>query len=315
MNKNIFLFIPMLLLILVSACKEDVDPPADPMTIVQTAQATADLSFLVEAVVAADLVDALNNGTFTVFAPNNAAFQALLDSDPAWDVISDIPVETLTSVLLYHVVEGEVKAADLSDTYVPTLSPGPNSEPLSLQINVTGGVFFDGDAAPLSTDIQTSNGVVHVIDKVMMPNSLVDFALANPNFSILVQALTRPSFNGAYLGALTGTNPLTVFAPTNAAFEALLAAVPTWNSLDDIGDPSLMGVLDYHVFAGGNVQSDQLTDGQVIPMLGSGDITIDLSNGVAISTLAGQTVSVVIADVQSTNGVIHVVEQVLLPTP
>ena len=309
MNKNIFLFIPMLLLILVSACKEDVDP----MTIVETAQATADLSFLVEAVVAADLVDALNSGTFTVFAPNNAAFQALLDSDPAWNVISDIPVETLTSVLLYHVVEGEVKAADLSDTYVNTLSPGPNSEPLSLQINVTGGVFFDGDAAPLSTDIQTSNGVVHVIDKVMMPNSLVDFALANPNFSILVQALTRPSFNGAYLGALTGTNPLTVFAPTNAAFEALLAVVPTWTTLDDIGDASLMGVLDYHVYAGGNVQSDQLTDGQVIPMLGSGDITIDLSNGVAINTLAGQTVSVAIADVQSLNGVIHVVEQVLLP--
>jgi uncharacterized surface protein with fasciclin (FAS1) repeats len=285
------------------------------MTIVETAQATADLSFLVEAVVAADLVDALNSGTFTVFAPNNAAFQALLDSDPAWNVISDIPVETLTSVLLYHVVEGEVKAADLSDTYVNTLSPGPNSEPLSLQINVSGGVFFDGDAAPLSTDIQTSNGVVHVIDKVMMPNSLVDFALANPNFSILVQALTRPSFNGAYLGALTGTNPLTVFAPTNAAFEALLAAVPTWNSLDDIGDASLMGVLDYHVFPGGNVQSDQLMDAQVITMLGSGDITIDLSNGVAINTTSGQTVGVALADVQSLNGVIHVVEQVLLPTP
>ncbi|MEJ6694522.1 MAG: fasciclin domain-containing protein [Chitinophagales bacterium] len=313
MNKNIFLFLPMLLLILVSACKDDVDPVEDPMTIVETAQATADLSFLVEAVVAADLVDALNSGTFTVFAPNNAAFQALLDSDPAWNGISDIPVDVLTSVLLYHVVEGEVKAADLSDTYVNTLSTGPNMEPLSLQINVTGGVFFDGDAAPLSTDIQTSNGVVHVIDKVMMPNSLVDFALANPNFSILVQALTRPSFNGAYLGALTGTNPLTVFAPTNAAFEALLAIVPTWTTLDDIGDASLKGVLDYHVYAGGNVQSDQLTDGQVIPMLGSGDITIDLSNGVALSTLGGQTVSVAIADVQSLNGVIHVVEQVLLP--
>jgi uncharacterized surface protein with fasciclin (FAS1) repeats len=316
MKKNIFYLFPILFLFLVSSCGSEDEPMPEPMTIVETAQATADLSLLVEAVVAADLVDALNSGTFTVFAPNNAAFQALLDSDPAWNTITDIPVDVLTSVLLFHVVEGEVRAADLSDTYVNTLSTGPNMEPLSLQITTTGGVAFDGDAAPLTTDVETSNGVVHIIDKVMLPNALTDFALSNPDFSALVGALADPRFNGAYLGALTTPGAVyTVFAPNNAAFQALLDLDPTWNSTADIPAATLEAVLNYHVVAGANVQSDQLSDGQVVTMLGSGDVTVDLSNGAALVTGSGQTVNIILTDVQGTNGVIHVVEEVLLPQP
>ena len=314
MKKNIFYLFPILFLFLVTSCDSEDEPMPEPMTIVETAQATADLSLLVEAVVAADLVDALNSGTFTVFAPNNAAFQALLDSDPAWNAITDIPVDVLTSVLLFHVVEGEVRAADLSDTYVNTLSTGPNMEPLSLQITTTGGVTFDGDAAPLTTDVETSNGVVHIIDKVMLPNALTDFALSNPDFSALVGALADPRFNGAYLGALTTAGAVyTVFAPNNAAFQALLDSDPTWNTTADIPAATLGAVLDYHVVAGANVQSDQLSDGQVVTMLGSGDVTVDLANGAALQTGSGQTVNIILTDVQGTNGVIHVVENVLLP--
>jgi uncharacterized surface protein with fasciclin (FAS1) repeats len=314
MKKNIFYLFPILFLFLVTSCDSEDEPMPEPMTIVETAQATADLSLLVEAVVAADLVDALNSGTFTVFAPNNAAFQALLDSDPAWNAITDIPVDVLTSVLLFHVVEGEVRAADLSDTYVNTLSTGPNMEPLSLQITTTGGVAFDGDAAPLTTDVETSNGVVHIIDKVMLPNSLTDFALSNPDFSLLVGALADPRFNGAFLGALTMEGvDFTVFAPNNEAFQALLDSDPTWNSTADI-DENLLGlVLSYHVVAGANVQSDQLSNGQVITMYDGGDVTVDLANGAALQTGSGQTVNIILTDVQGTNGVIHVVENVLLP--
>jgi len=312
MNNRIFLFLPVLFLLLVSSCKED-EPIAEPLTIVETAQANPDLSLLVEAVVAANLVDALNSGTFTVFAPNNAAFQTLLDSDPTWNTISDIPVSVLTSVLLFHVVEGKVRAADLSDTYVNTLSTGPNAEPYSLQITVTGGVAFDGNAMPITTDVETSNGVVHIIDKVMMPNSLVDFALGNPNFSSLVAALTRPSFNGAFVGALSMTGPFTVFAPTNVAFQDLLDSNPAWNTLADIDDTTLSAVLSYHVYIGGNVQSDELSQGQVISMYGGGDIEVSLTNGAQLLTSGGQTVDIILTDVQGTNGVIHVVDQVLLP--
>lgn len=317
MNMRFFLFLPVLFLLLITSCKEDEEDDAvvtpDPLTIVETAQATPSLSLLVEAVIAADLVGTLNSGTFTVLAPNNAAFQALLDSDPTWNSVSDIPVDVLTSVLLYHVLSGEVRAADLSDTYVKTQSPGPSGSLLSLQVNVTGGVTFDGDAAPLTTDVQTSNGVVHIIDKVMMPNSIVDFALANPEFSDLVAALTRPSFNGAFVTALTAPGPYTVFAPTNAAFQALYDAQPTWTTIDDIGDPTLQAVLNYHVFDGGNVQASQLTEGQQISMLGgSGDLVVNLTTGAQLVTGSGQTVNIILTDVQGTNGVIHVVDAVLL---
>jgi uncharacterized surface protein with fasciclin (FAS1) repeats len=313
MNKNFFLILPLILLVLISACKEDETPEPEPMTIVETAQATPDLSLLVEAVIAANLVDALNSGTFTVFAPNNAAFQALLDSDPTWNTVADIPVSVLTSVLLFHVVEGEVRAADLTDTYVKTLSAGPNSSFYSLQVAVTGGVTFNGGTLPLTTDIQTSNGVVHIIDEVMMPQSLVGFALNNPNFSTLVAALTRPSFNGAYVGALSMAGPFTVFAPTNQAFQDLLDSNPAWNSLADIDDATLGAVLNYHVFVAGNVSASQLTEGQVITMYGSGDIVINLTNGAQILTSSSQTVNITFTDVQGTNGVIHVIDQVLLP--
>jgi len=313
MNKNFFLILPLILLVLISACKADETPEPEPMTIVETAQATPDLSLLVEAVIAANLVDALNSGTFTVFAPNNAAFQALLDSDPTWNTVADIPVSVLTSVLLFHVVEGEVRAADLTDTYVKTLSAGPNSSFYSLQVAVTGGVTFNGGTLPLTTDIQTSNGVVHIIDEVMMPQSLVGFALNNPNFSTLVAALTRPSFNGAYVGALSMAGPFTVFAPTNQAFQDLLDSNPAWNSLADIDDATLGAVLNYHVFVAGNVSASQLTEGQVITMYGSGDIVINLTNGAQILTSSSQTVNITFTDVQGTNGVIHVIDQVLLP--
>lgn len=311
MNKKFFLLLPLLALIFVSSCKED-DPDTDntELNIVETALATSDLSLLVEALQAANLVSALEGpGPFTVFAPTNAAFQDLLDSNPAWNSISDIPVDVLQSVLLFHVVSGEVRAADLSDTYVNTLSTGPNSEYLSLQVDVTGGVLFNGIAEPVLTDIETSNGVVHVIDAVMLPKNIPGFALSNPNFSTLVAALTDSRHTTDYVTLLSGAGPFTVFAPTNAAFQALLDSEPTWNSLADIDINVLEAVLNYHVVNGANVQADQLTDGQDITMFGGGTVTVDLSAGAKLNG----TVNIILTDVQGTNGVVHAIDAVLIP--
>ncbi len=314
MRTKIFLFLPMLFLVLVSACGSDDPQTEDPKTIVDLASETADLSTLVAALQEAGLVSALEaDGPFTVFAPNNAAFQALLDSDPTWNTLADIPDAVLTSVLLFHVVEGKVMAADLSDTYVNTLSTGPNSEPLSLQIEVSPTVRFNGTASPLSTDIEASNGVVHIVDEVMLPPSIVNFALNNSEFSSLVAALTDSRHTTNYVTTLASAGPFTVFAPNNAAFQALLDTDATWNTIGDIPIATLEAVLNYHVVNGANVQADQLTDGQVITMFGSGDITVDLSSGAALSTTSGQTVDIIATDVQGTNGVVHVVESVLLP--
>ncbi len=299
-----------------ASCKKEEDDDNNndaPKNIVATAQATEDLSTLVAALQQADLVSALEgDGPFTVFAPTNAAFQNLLDSNPDWSSLSDIPNDVLSMVLLFHVISVDVKAADLSDTYVNTLSTGPKNEPISLQVTVTGGVKFNGDASPVTTDVSTTNGTVHIIDKVMLPPSIVTLALNNPNFTSLVAALTRSDLSTSYATVLSGTGPFTAFAPTNAAFQALLDSDSTWNTLADIPVATLEAVLNYHVVSGDNVQADELTNGQSITTLG-GTLTANLSSGAKLETTSGQMVNIVATDVQGTNGVIHVVDAVLLP--
>ncbi|MGB1042429.1 MAG: fasciclin domain-containing protein [Tenacibaculum sp.] len=285
-----------------------------PKDITDLAIATPALSLLVEALQKADLVSALQaDGPFTVFAPTNDAFQALLDTNASWSSLDDIPVETLKSVLLFHVLSGKVAAADLSDTYVKTLATGPNDENLSLQVEVTGGVEFNGDTAPIDTDIMASNGIIHTVNKVMLPPNVVTLALNNAGFTSLVAALTDSRHTTNFVDTLSGDGPFTVFAPTNDAFQALLDSNAMWNSLADIDIATLEAVLKYHVFANGNVQSDELTDNQTITMFDGNDVTVDLSNGAKLETKSGQSVVISLTDVQGTNGVIHVVDNVLLP--
>ncbi len=271
------------------------------------------LSLLVEALEQAGLVDDLQaDGPFTVFAPSNQAFQDLLDSNPAWNSLSDIDNATLTSVLLFHVVSGNIGSGDLSDTYVNTLATGPNGEALSLQVNVTGGVSFNGSALPSTTDVEADNGIIHIIDRVMLPPNVVNLASNNGAFSSLVAALTRADLTTDFVSILTGAGPFTVFAPTNDAFQALLDSNPNWNTLADIPVATLEAVLKYHVVNAANVQSDELTNGQIITSLG-GTFEIDLGSGAQITTSSDQTVNIIITDVQGTNGVIHAVDKVLLP--
>ncbi len=299
-----------------TSCGDDIDP-VDPVPeikdIVGTAVDTDDLSILVDALTQADLVSALQgDGPFTVFAPNNDAFQALLDSNPDWNSLSDIDNATLANVLKFHVINGNVKAAGLTDSYVPTLAEGPNMESIDLKIDVTGGVQFNSSANPLTTDVETTNGTVHIIDRVMLPPSVVDIALNNPNFTTLVAALTRDDLTLDYVAFLSGAGPFTVFAPTNDAFQALLDSNADWNGLEDIPVGTLQAVLDYHV-VGANVQSDELTDDQVVMTVGGANLTVDLSAGAKLETTSGQSVDIIITDVQGANGVVHAVNQVLVP--
>jgi len=295
------------------ACSDnDEDIPVS-NDIVDVASSAPNLSILVAAVQKAGLVDALKDpGMKTVFAPTNEAFQALLDSNTDWASLDDIPVETLQSVLLFHVLGSRVPSKDLSDTYVNTLATGPNSEPLSLQVETSGAIEFNGSTKPVTVDIEASNGIVHIIDKVMLPPNAVTLALNNAGFSTLVAALTDTRHSTDFVAILSGTGPFTIFAPTNAAFQALLDSNTSWNSLGDIPIATLDAVLKYHVISGSNVQGDQLADGPVDAI--GGTITI---SGTTLVTSSEQEVPVILGaatnDVQGTNGVIHAIGSVLLP--
>jgi uncharacterized surface protein with fasciclin (FAS1) repeats len=289
-------------------------PPAK--DIVDIAVETDNLSILVAALQKAELVDALKvDSPYTVFAPTDEAFQALLDSNNDWSSLEDIPMETLQSVLLFHVLPNKVLSTDLSDTYVKTLATGPNDENLSLQVETSGAIEFNGDSSPVDVDIEASNGVIHIIDKVMLPPSIVNLALNNAGFTYLVAALTDSRHTTEFVSILSGNGPFTVFAPTNDAFQILLDSNNNWNSIGDIPIETLDAVLKYHVVNEANVQADQLSNGD-IPTLG-GIITIDLSNGAQIKTTSNQTVNVLVGaaanDVQGANGVIHAIDTVLIP--
>lgn len=314
MKKSLFsLLFLSLFAIAFTACKDDEVTPVEVMNIVELAQNTPDLSILAEAVVHADLVSVLSaSDKYTVFAPTNAAFTALLTSLGV-SKIQDVDKNIVKSILLYHVVAGDVKSTDLSTGYVKTAATfGTTTSNLSLFVNTASGVKLNNEASVTKADVAAENGTVHIIDKVLTLPTVVLHALSNPNFSTLVLALTRPDLGVDYVTLLSGNGPFTVFAPTNAAFASLLTELGV-SSLDAIPAATLNSVLQYHVVAGANVLSTQLTEGQQVTTFQGGKFTIGLAGGASITDAKGRKSNIVAVDVQGTNGVVHAIDKVILP--
>lgn len=297
-----------LLLLAVStfvACDNDDDANPTPQTIVEIAAGDAQFSTLVSALNRTNLTSVLEGaGPFTVFAPTNAAFTALgVD-------LSTISDEALSDILLYHVFVGQgIQSTDLAEgqTYISTASTsGPGDAALSALVERTGANVKINNAANVTTaNLEATNGVIHVIDAVMMPLDVVGHATANSNFTELVSALGAAS--GDLVPTLQTAGPFTVFAPVNSAFEAI-ASTTAMLSADQLRD-----ILLYHVVSG-NVRSTSIASGEPVPSLNNGaTFTINTSDGVVITDGQMNTINVEFTDVQGTNGVIHVIDAVLLP--
>ena len=311
-------FVPVTILALAlgtsfSSCNDDDDDDDMQQNIVELALSNSELSSLVAAVQRAGLVEALSDASanYTVFAPTNAAFSAFLSANN-FNSVDDVPVDVLQQVLLNHVLGTEVKAADVSTGYFNTLATyATTTSNIDMFINTASGVVINGGATVTATDIDASNGVVHLVDAVIGIPKIPTFAVANPDFSILVQALTRSDLSTNYATFLEGSGPYTVFAPTNDAFAALLAELSA-NSLNDIDAATLEAVLTYHV-ANGNVLAGDLTEGMMVPTAQGGSFTVSLSGGAKITDGAGRETNIITTDIQASNGVVHAVDRVLLP--
>lgn len=299
-----------------TGCNDDNDDPkpddnATPNTLVDVAK-NNNFTILVQALERVNLAATLSGtDNYTVFAPTDDAFGDLL-TELNLGSLDDVDDATLTQILLNHVVSGKVLAAELKDGYVKTLADGPNQSKISLFV---AGTRLNNRADIETTDVMADNGVVHVINKVITIPNAVTAALANPNFSILVAALTRDDLDTDFIGTLSAEGPFTIFAPTNDAFTALLASNENWNELSDIPKETLELVLKYHVIAGQNITSSAITDGVMPQMFAGGNITINTTNGVVITDGNGGTSTVRIADVQTSNAVIHAIDKVLIPNP
>jgi transforming growth factor-beta-induced protein len=279
---------------------EEMITPMD-MTIAQYASQDANFSTLVQALSKANLVAALNGeGNFTVFAPTNAAFSQLF-TQLGVSGIADLSAETLTPILLYHVLGEEKKSMNLQSGYYNTISPAQNNF-MSLRISLEGGVKINKETNVVAADVDVKNGVIHAIDKVLLPPTVVDQALSNESFSILVQAVVKAGL----VETLNGSGPFTIFAPTNAAFQALFTQLGI-SGIDALTAEQLIPILTYHVVSG-NVRSTQLSAGKVATL--NGDIDVSLSPSPAING----TSDILATDVQASNGVIHVIDEVLLPS-
>ena len=328
--KNYFKILPILFLSLfIISCDDDNDDDGvccAGSSIVDLASQTESLSTLVSALQVTGLDATLSSpGAFTVLAPTNDAFDAFLTSINAAS-LEDIPVDVLTNVLLNHVIIGEVQSSSLTNGYASTQAvSGASGTNMSIYINTDNGVTFNGVSSVTAADLVASNGIVHIVDGVIGLPTVVTFALADPNFGILVQALTRPDLTQSFVGLLSipagsAPSPFTVFAPINSAFESLLTELGV-NSLNDIDEPTLSAVLSYHVIVGTNQVSTTLSDGMVFTtsldqaVPGGGNITFNVGdNGEGILTDNNERTSNIIAvDVQADNGIIHAIDAVVLP--
>ena len=290
------------------------DDPVD-NTITGLAQRNSNLKILVQALTRADLATTLQGvGPFTVFAPTDAAFTTFLKTTP-YATINDVPKDVLTQILLNHVVSGSVKSTALSTGYIKTLAKGSasTSNTLSMYVDLTSGVKLNGVAKVTTADVMASNGVIHVVDGVIGLPTIVTHAMANPMFSTLVSALTYNPQSG-FAGVLSGTtsSPFTVFAPTNAAFTAFLGET-TYSSLSAIPANVLEKTLKYHVVTGANVLSTAITENQVITTFSGQTATVKFTP-TRLLDVSGRNCNIIATDVQCSNGVIHVLEKVLLPT-
>ena len=286
---------------LVTACEKDNAAVAtSDQTIAEYAQSDKNFSILVQALSKANLVDVLNgSGNFTVFAPTNDAFNALF-KQLGVSGIDDLSAATLTPILLYHVLGEEKKASALTSGYYNTLSPAQGNYN-SMYISASMGVSINKDTRVTIADVDVKNGVIHAIDKVLLPPTVVDQAVDNGNFSILVQAVVKAGL----VETLNGTGPFTIFAPTDDAFKDLFAKLGV-SGIADLSAAQLLPILKYHVISG-NVRSSQLTAGSVSTL--NGPLVVSLSPAPALN---GNTL-IVATDVQASNGVIHVIDKVLLP--
>lgn len=292
-----------------SSCKKDNDVQEN-LSIADIVAADDNFSLLETALNHAQLTGTLKGeGNFTVFAPNNAAFAAAgLDTDAK---ITAMSAETLKQILLYHVLPNRTPASA-----IPTASNTAVATSANANVFVTknaNGVFVNG-ATVLTADVNAKNGVVHIINRVLMPASgnIVQAAQANANFSFLVAAITRASQGSTNVAqVLSGTGPFTVFAPTNQAF--INAGFTTIASIQAASPATLTNILTYHVIAG-RVLSSDLTEGAMPTTVQGGKVTISLTGGAKVRGLGNTTSSnITTTNVITTNGVIHAIDQVLLP--
>jgi uncharacterized surface protein with fasciclin (FAS1) repeats len=295
------------------SCTKTDTAVATPQTITDRILEDSQFSLLRAAIAHAEVSDLLKGGNMTLFAPNDAAFQAAGLSTPV--AISSLPKEQVKMLLLYHVLYGSVAASAIPSGFSPVATA---SKGIAFITKTTDSKIFVNNAQVIQADIAVANGYIHTLDRVLTPSTgnLLTTIQNNPALTLLTAAVKRiGASNPTLLATLNNeasANPVTVFAPSDAAFQSAgykdLAAINAANL------QTLTNTLLYHVVSGVTF-SNQLQTGTINTLLTGSKLTvIATANQITIKGNKNSTSAIIKqADVPATNGVVHVIDQLLLP--
>ena len=312
--SKIFYLLLFTTLTVFTSCEDDELFPSlgngEPKSITEVISSNSDLSVLLGALQQVKLDSVLKvSSTHTVFAPNNSAF-ANVD-------ISSLTDEELENTLLNHVMSVTVPgfSSSFATGYTTTMATGPDGNNLSFYTDLTSEARFNGVASLVDNayDLGATNGVVHTVNGVLTPPTVVDHILANPNYSTLGTAIELAGLTDALKNSdvENGASLFTIFAPNNTAFEALMAQLSGafgWTSLSDVPTDILQQILMYHVVTDANTLSIEV-DGELTTMQGD---TFSVS-GTVIDDASYTNAGIVLTDIQGVNGIVHGIDKVLLP--
>ena len=295
------------------SCNMEEEANAKKSSITGVVQSQSNLSILGIALDRTNLLATLDaQGTYTLFAPTDTAFNTFLATNGFSD-INAVPVITLKQILLNHVIGQTINSSDLpSSGYLKTLATGNvSTNTLSMYVSKSSGVVLNDNAKVISANVLANNGIIHIVDAVIGLPTVTDHILSNPNLTSLVGVLTgtgQPDF----IATFSSTGPFTVFAPVNSAFTSLNSELT--GGVAGVSAANMTKVLQYHVVSN-NILSTDLTEGEVVTTLQAPQsFTVLLATGPKLQDVNNRKSSVIVTDIQCSNGVIHLLSKVLLPT-
>lgn len=306
-NRILKILVVLISITLISCLDDDssqiIDNTPSTFSIISSSE---EHNILEQLLVETNVNNILDSGIYTIFAPTDEAFE---DVD-----LESLTNEQKTQILLNHFIAGGAESTDFSNGYLSTQAKENitgNQNALNMHVNVDGGITLNGVSTVTVENIIASNGVIHIVDAVIPIPDLTTFVSADSRFEILLEALTRedqPNFIGT-LSSFENPAPFTVFAPNNDAFSDLLVELEL-TELSEIETDTLTSTLNTHVIAGEVFREEELASGSINTLGDS--FTFDASLNI-ITDLNGRDINLVVTNLHAANGVIHVVDKVILP--
>lgn len=302
-----------------SSCTSDDDdtdsyiPEEFEETIATYISSNGEYSILAEALLKTDLLDEFDsNANYTVFVPNNTAFSAYLDGS----TIAEMETGALKQLLLNHVFREIVTAEELEDGYYKNLATyADTTKNLSTYIEndndiitINGGESAAGGADITQSNIGVSNGIIHKVNAVIDLPTVLTFAAADNNFSLFESAIASGSTSALY-ETLEGEGPFTFFVPSNSAVIDLLFELEI-TDINNISTLFLTAIVSNHIIYGENTQTSEMTSGTLNTLGGS--VIYDSSN-MTLTDSNGRVSTIIEANIQARNGVLHTLDKFILP--